>query len=252
MPLPSGSLSVPLRTIKVPGEVGHLAYTLQELPSTRQARLAGRFAIRPEIDMKDFETRAVIDWLTVGVTFKRQTQIRFVQGEIAGFFERTPHIKDYEESSHHTSDRFKITVQEPDIASVVKALEAIDEKFGLRFEPSILGIEFSVDFTPHEPSDLLRAKMHRVLSSHLLTDRDILTNGLARPRTVWGTEFKVLQLVDSAGTAKQSTFVDGTTFFGQKGADVHWRVMDKIIDRQNARPEPTKHWGSTKSGRGSK
>ncbi|MCD2179588.1 hypothetical protein [Rhizobium sp. C1] len=183
--------------------------------------------------MKDFETRAVIDWLTVGVTFKRQTQFRFVQGEIDEFFERTPHVKDYEESSHHTSDRFKITIQEPDIASVVKALAAIDAKFGLRFAPSILGIEFSIDFTPHEPSDLLRAQMHRVLSSHLLTDRDLLTNELARPRTVWGTKLKVLQLVDSTGTAKQSPFLDGTTFFGEKGADVHWRVMDKIIDRQN-------------------
>lgn len=65
MPLPSGSLSIPLRTIKVPGEVGRLAYKLEEIPATGQPRIRGRFALRPEVSMKDFETRAVINWAPV-------------------------------------------------------------------------------------------------------------------------------------------------------------------------------------------
>ncbi len=252
MPLPSGSLSVPLRTIKVPGEVGHLAYTLQELPSTRQARLSGRFALRPEIDMKDFETRAVIDWLTVGVTFKRQTQIRFVQGEIAGFFERTPHIKDYEESrtTPPTGSRSR---------SRSRTSRALLRHWRQSMKNSDSGLNraswvsnSASTSPPTSRRDLLRAKMHRVLSSHLLTDRDILTNALARhelsgERSSRSCNWSIAP--EQRNRARSWTARHSLEKKARMCIGVSWTRSS--IGR-TARPGPMKHWRSKRSGRGSK
>jgi hypothetical protein len=247
MSRPKPALSVPLMAKKVPTLVGHLEYTRLELRNT-QKRLAGRYALCPEIDLGRFTTRAVIDWITISVLLQRTTQFQWIQREIEGLLGRVPHVDNCLQEKNASSDRFDIRIQEPDISTVLKAVSTIDTKFGLGMEPVVRGMEISVDFTPRTPSDLDRAKIVRVLSNHLLVEPDVVSNLRDRPRTVWGSgEANTMRLLyDSRHLTPEENkrflmetdrdrapFTDGTFELGAKEADARWRVMDKVIDRQN-------------------
>ncbi|WP_159946322.1 hypothetical protein [Rhizobium sp. 18065] len=228
------ALSVPLRTIKtpVPGILGTLEYQWVDLSRT-QKRFTGRWSLEPEIDLGTFTTRAVIDWLMVEVQLNRSTQFQWIQRDIEAYFDRLPGIHNCLPMQNDASSRFRITIQEPDIPAVLKAVAAIETKYGFAEQPGVAGIEISVDFTPRTPDHIARARMVRVLSNHLLVSRDLLAHPLDRPRTVWGQRPKVLHLLDGFGVAVQAPFSDGTVEFGAKNAEVRWRVMDKTIDEQN-------------------
>jgi ribosomal protein S24E len=138
--------------------------------------------------------------------------------------------------------------QEPDMATVLKAMAVIEARFGMDRPPIVRSIEISVDFTPKVSSEVERAKIARVLMNHLLVDLDVITNIRDRPRTVWGRDqSSVTRLIyDSKHLTAEGNkrflieterdrapFTDGTLEIGAKEANVSWRVMDKIIDRQN-------------------
>ncbi|MGR9385184.1 hypothetical protein [Rhizobium leguminosarum] len=243
----STALNVPLISKKTPAYIGHLDYEMIEL-TNQQKRLRGRYALRPTIDIGRFKTRAVIDWLALGFLLERPTQFWWIQAEIAGLFGRAPFVGNVLGKERDSSVGFDVTFQEPDIATVLKAVAAIESRFGLGMEPIVRGVEISVDFRPVVPSALDRAKMARVLMNHLLVEPDVISNLRDRPRTVWGRgKDKVTRLIyDSRHlTAEENKrflietdrdrapFTDGTFELGAKEAGVRWRVMDKIIDRQN-------------------
>lgn len=240
-------LTVPLLAKKVPAIIGHLHYEPVELPNS-QKRLDGRHALRPAIDLSSFKTRAVIDWFTLGVLLEKTTHFRWVQSEIAGLLGRPPFVKNIFGKSNDASVGFDVTFQEPDIPTVLKAVAAIDAKFRLAMSPIVRSIEISVDFTPKVPNELERARMARILMNHLLIQPDVITSLRDRPRTVWGRDERSIMrlLYDSKHlTAEENKrflieterdrepFTDGTLEIGAKEAEVRWRVMEKIIDRQN-------------------
>ncbi len=246
---PRPALQVPLIARKVPACIGHLKYQRVGLPN-RQKRLAGRYALQPIIDLGRFKTRAVIDWLTLAVLLERPTQFWWIQAEISGLLGRTPFVKNALGKKHDASIGFNLTFQEPEIPIVHKAIAAIEQKFGLGMPPILRSLEISVDFTPRVPSELERARMGRVLMNHLLVEPDMISNLRDRPRTVWGRDKNSITrlLYDSRHVTDdgnkrflietdrdRAPFTDGTLEIGAEEADVRWRVMDKIIDRQNIR-----------------
>lgn len=242
-------LTIPLMAKKVPKLVGHLDYQRVDL-ANKQKRLAGRYALQPDIALTRFTTRAVIDWLTIGVLLKRRTQFQWIQREIERILGRTPYVENIFGAENEASIGFDVRFQEPDIRTVLEAVAAISARFGLEIEPIVRSIEISVDFTPKMPSDLERARISRVLMNHLLVEPDVISNFRDRPRTVWGRgDNKTMRLLydSSRLTAEENRefllstdrdrapFTDGTFALGAEEAAVRWRVMDKIIDRQNVR-----------------
>lgn len=225
-------LSIPLRSIKTPAVVGLLHYYRVDL-GMGQKRLRNRYALVPEVDLRAFETRAVIDWLNLEVKLNRSSQFQWLQKEIEDLFDRRLYVENDRPLRNEAATTFTLKFQEPAVLQVRRALARLEAKFGFTEPPKLFGIEISVDFTPSKPDDLARATMMRVLSNHLIVERDYLQAGLSRPRTVWGGRGKVLQLVDGSGAARQDPFTDGTVEIGAEKADVRWRIMDKTIDQQN-------------------
>lgn len=240
-------MHVPLIAAKIPALVGYLDYRRVEL-SKKQKRFDGRYALRPVIDLKQFTSRAVIDWITIGVLLNRHTQFQWVQKELENNIGQTPYVKNMFGEPNASSDGFDIRFQEPEISVVLKAMDALRAKFGLALDPIVRSIEISVDFTPKTPNDLERARMVRVLMNHIQVNGDVISDVRDRPRTVWGRDDGKTNrlLYDSRHLTceKNKRFLvetdrdraphtDGTLEIGEKNAPVTWRVMDKIIDRQN-------------------
>ncbi|MEN0118292.1 MAG: hypothetical protein AAGD15_16290 [Agrobacterium cavarae] len=231
--------------------IGQLDYRRSKLTRT-QARFAGRFAIQPVINLEEFKTKAVIDWISLRFSLARATQHQWLQREIEPIFGRPCYIENIDGAPNNSSSRFDIRFQEPEIATVLKVLHAIETRFGLKDEPSVQSVEISVDFTPKIPDDLQRARLVRVLMNHLQVRSDVTTNFRDRPRTVWGrgpdhTQRLLYNSKHLTATENnrflldterdRAPYADGTLIIGEKEAEVRWRVMDKIIDRQNIAAE---------------
>lgn len=240
-------LHVPLIAAKTSDLVGYLDYRRIDL-SKKQKRFDGRYALRPVIDLRQFTSRAVIDWITIGVLLNRNTQFQWVQKELERTVGRVLYVENIFGDKNASSDGFDIRFQEPQIAVVLKAMDALHAEFGLALDPIVRSIEISVDFTPKTPNELERARMVRVLMNHLQVSGDVTSKVRSRPRTVWGRgeNYTNRLLYDSRHlTSEQNKrflmetdrdrapYTDGTLEVGEKNGPVTWRVMDKIIDRQN-------------------
>lgn len=241
------NMRIPLIARKAPELIGYLDYRPIGL-ANRQKRLNGRYALRPAIDLDRFRCRAVIDWITIGVLLDRKTQFQWVQRELTAILRRPPYIENIFGDKNASSDGFDIRFQEPEVSDVLKAMDALHSKFGLVLDPVVRSIEISVDFTPKAPNDLERARLVRVLMIHLQVNEDVISEVRDRPRTVWGRgEGKTNRLLYNSArlTSEENKrflietdrdrapYTDGTLEVGEKNAPVTWRVMDKIIDRQN-------------------
>ncbi|MGB3815996.1 MAG: hypothetical protein WA950_22475 [Shinella sp.] len=200
------------------------------------------------IDLKQFTSRAVIDWITIGVLLNCNTQFQWLQRELKSVIGRAPYVENIFGDKNASSNGFDIRFQEPEISIVLKAMAAIHAKFGLGLDPIVRSVEISVDFTPKTPNDLARARMARVLMNHLQVNEDVISKVRDRPRTVWGREEGKTNrlLYDSQPLNSEENkrflietdwdrapYTDGTLEVGEKNALVTWRVMDKILDRQN-------------------
>lgn len=73
--------TIPLITKKSNKILGDLNYEFIDLTNT-QKRLFGRKALKPQIDINDYTTRAVIDWIDIRVLLNRNTQFRWLQRDI--------------------------------------------------------------------------------------------------------------------------------------------------------------------------
>jgi hypothetical protein len=241
------ALTVPLWAKKSPALIGELAYSRIDLPNG-QKRLAGRYALLPIINLDRYKTSACIDWLTISVSLSRPTQFQWIQSEISALLGRKPFVDNTRGGKNDSSKEFDVRFQEPDISTVLKAIDAIGLKFGLIAPPTLRNIEISIDFTPKTPGELERAKIARVLMNHLLVEEDVISNFRDRPRTVWGRDGRsVTRLIyDSKHLTPEENkrflieterdrapFMDATLEVGAKEANVRWRIMDKIVDRQN-------------------
>lgn len=239
--------TIPLITKKSNKILGDLNYEFIDLTNT-QKRLFGRKALKPQIDIDDYTTRAVIDWIDIRVLLNRRTQFRWLQRDIQNILGKKVHIANSLTQPNDPDDLFDIRFQEPEIETLQKIFSDIKTRYGLGMDPVVTGMEISIDFYPKTASDLERAKMVRVLSNHILVEPDMISDHRDRPRAVWGTKKDSYQKilagnVDFSEGANRELLIatdwdhppyaDATVVIGAKEADVRWRIMDKVIDTQN-------------------
>lgn len=234
-------LSVPLHAIKSRSDFGQLNYV--RVPVTKiQRRLAGRVMLEPDIELGDFSCRAVIDFIVVEVHLARRTHFQWLR-QLAG--PSNCHAKPVDKDPSGIADRFFVRIQEPNVGDVRGFCERLQAKFGLRGQPRIAEIEFSVDLTPASPDASERAKLFMALTRHFLPTRDVLGVLKDRPRFTFARGRKsTIQVIrrdrhfpktddhhrisDASG---RMPFVDACYYVGARNADSAWRIMDKVVDR---------------------
>jgi len=131
------------------------------------------------------------------------------------------------------------------MAVVQKAIDAIRADMGIDGEVEVHEMEVSVDFTPVVPDDAQRMLLVGVLTRHFLPGRDIISSKKDWPRFTWGegkSRTKGIFIKVKGRPERHSLlytdcdwtpYPDATVYFGAKGAVSSWRIMDKVIDRQN-------------------
>lgn len=242
------STLVPLFAVKSKRELAYLSYDRADVNFV-QRRLAGRYCLLPAINLDDYKARAVIDWVKLRVVFLQTTQFQWVQKAAYAVLGRTLSVDSVDEGRGRAASIFDITFQEQDLSEVRSVCKALDDEFCLNSEPTVQGIEVSIDFTPRRPSDTSRARMHAVLVRHLFVDPDQVIGVHDRPRFAhgikpWQTKrviaphlqfLKGDELALSSSEQDRAPYVDATYYIGSKVAVRRWRIMDKEIDRQNRR-----------------
>lgn len=220
-----------------------------------QARLAGRYTLEPEIDLKAFSCNAVIDWIVVCFWLGRKTQFQWLKRDVDSALGTNCHVHIHDEEPGGVSDKFDVRIQEPDLRKIRTLCDAIEAKYGLEILPAVRAVEISVDFKPKDPDDAARAKLYTALTRHFWTDRDVVSNPYDRPRFTWGEKAKpdeekkettshslrhdperpeyVNEHFLLSTKHDRAPFVDANYYVGAKDADVRWRIMDKVVDRQN-------------------
>lgn len=248
------AISVPYFTIKTRSDPGELVFRRRPT-GKKQARLAGRYALEPDIDLKAFSCNAVIDWIVVCFWLSRKTQFQWLKRDVDSALGTNCHVHIHDEEPGDVSDKFNVTIQEPDLRKIRVLCDAIEAKYGLEILPAVGAIEISVDFKPDEPDDAARAKLYTALTRHFWTDRDVISRPYDRPRFTWGDspgwdqgKRSPTGHVLKHGSKRpkhinehfllstehdRAPFVDASYYVGAKGADVRWRIMDKVVDQQN-------------------
>lgn len=221
-----------------------LALSYAEVPvGNRQRRFRDRVVLRPDIDLDAFTTRAVIDWLDIRVKTIHATQPGWVFRRV---YEATGTRCFAKQLDHgHT---FRIRFQEPGLDVVRTAIEAIGNHMGIDGDVLVDGIEVSLDFTPRLPGgDNLRRTLLAVLTHHFMPNRDVVHVRLRdRPRFVWGegkeaTGFFFPRSENRLHKKWLFMLNDGdrpacagsTVYYGRQDGPSTWRIMDKVLDRQN-------------------
>lgn len=248
------TIAVPYFTIKTKSDPGELIFRRRSMAKL-QARLAGRYALEPDVDLKAFSCRAVIDWIVIFFWLGKTTQFQWLQDEIEGVLGVKCYVKALKEGPGKVSDKFDVRIQEPDLRKVRTLCDALEAKYGLEIPPAVRATEISVDFTPREPDNVARAKLYTALTRHFWTDRDVISNAYDRPRFTWDKKAKpeeekkqttghvLMHIPDEQVSVNEhflvsterdrAPFVDANYYVGAKDADVRWRIMDKVVDRQN-------------------
>lgn len=239
-------LSIPLRSIKTQRSLGQLDY-VQEQVTNKQARLAGRVALRPQIDLNDFVCRAVIDFIVVEVHLGRRSNFSHVRRLAQPAVTSSIYVKPVGAEANGVTDIFTLRVQEPDLGQIREWCDCLELEFGFKNPARVHGIEFSVDFTPKRASEFERAALFMALTRHFLPTRNVLDVLRDRPRFTFGrrredtitvikTDPHFPKTDDRHRLAEESgrrPYVDACYYFGAEESDLFWRIMDKVVDRQD-------------------
>jgi hypothetical protein len=202
-----------------------------------QKRLRDRIALVPDLDFAAFTCRAVIDWLEVGIEVLEDTQARWVNDTICQSTGLSCRVDG-------ANREFRVRFQDPELQVVQKAILAIETRHGISKDACVAALEVSIDFTPRDPNNEdLRRQLVGMLIRHLQPGRDVLADKGDWPRFTWGSGTKnTTGMFDKRqraatcfmfNTNDRKPFSDATVYFGRQGGSAAWRVMDKILDRQN-------------------
>lgn len=237
-----------------PVRLPHAQITL----SNRQPRLLGRQALKPDLDLEDYQFHAVIDWIELKLHLGRMTQAQHVQKVLRLFLARDSHISPLEPGPGAVFDACHVKLQEPESFALVATIHmALLETFGEATEARVTGMEVSVDATPRQASDTARARLLGAMQRTIWTTRDIWTEKNSRPRSVHpkmtnrpDTECQPETLKLSPGSEVDDTArcrtvpynhlppaINGTMYLGARNDAAMIRLMDKVKDRQ--RPDGT-------------
>ena len=139
-----------------------------------QARLRGRTALVPDIDLGSWKFRAVIDWIEFRMHFSRGTQVQHVQDVLRRFLGRNGDITREDKGPGDVFSVCTIKVQEPkNLALITTTHQALVDTFGGATGARVTGIEISFDAYPCKPSNDARSTLLAVMQRTIWTTRDI-------------------------------------------------------------------------------
>ncbi len=210
-----------------------LPYYPYEIPA-RQRRLKGRYALEPNLDFTGdgFACSAEIDWLAIRFKLNNTTQWKYVNKVARPLVGRRPWVTGPNGEKRHTGDEFVMYVQTPKRKRLMAGLAAINEKWGIAGEPILEKLEFSVDFYPTDETEETRQMMVGVLQRHFLPPYDCMRLKDEHGRFV--APGKLRFTIMSEGEIN-APFINATTYFGKRGGNVMWRIMDKETDVRTER-----------------
>lgn len=238
-------------------------YNVVKIRSVRD-RYKGRYKLEPEIDLSNYKTTAVIDYIELEFSLSRETQKKHLQKTIAKFCKKSVSIRFNRDVTGNTSSEFKAKIQEADLREISKAIGAAKTKWGFAKEPTVTAIEISIDFYPHTADVKERKLMSAVLMRHLLPPHSMINTKESRPRSWGAKEAKLLEEYESRFSSKialthgyknkpKSNFLtkmeesgkplriaatytpetDATLYFGKRNSDAEMKIMDKVSDNEN-------------------
>lgn len=239
------SQTILLRAAKSPSWSIKLTYRSSALASS-QARLRGRYALSPVLDLNDYSCRAVIDCVRITFSLGRPTQFRYLQSALETVAASRLFVDPQLPDAGDVSSVFTVSFYDPNLDVLRACREVVKVKFGELEEPFVDLVEVSVDFRPLTHSDQSRGLMVGVLTRHLYPDRNVLARASTSPRFSWGDRSsqnsRTLRrsplwgddgdfFLNPAGDVEPP--VDATYYLGHKTVGPLWRIMDKVVDRQN-------------------
>jgi hypothetical protein len=233
----------------IPAVIPTLTY--REVPAKmRQPRLAGRSVLQPDIDLKLFECRAVIDRIVFAIKVKRPTQFRYVREVAKKSYEGSSLFVRARNDENLSTKVFDVTLQEPTVARLLAVIRDLEREFGFADPAEITLLEVSVDFRPRGPSDENRSRLVSVLQRAIFPISTLWTEPGSEPRFSYGSNpgegsalFPCNKRRGAGGSVASDAHldptkgrvppVDATMYLGKRSGPWLIRIMDKVIDRQN-------------------
>lgn len=126
---------------------------------------------KPPSVRSEFRTEAVIDWIELTFTTRAPTQQQWVRGELRAITgEPNLYLKPLNAGDGGVSSRFKVKfhdAQANSYAALVRIVAALDRVMPLDGQPTVTGLEISLDFfSKRQGQDLALARMtHRLQNS---------------------------------------------------------------------------------------
>lgn len=239
------TIGVRLKATKAPRDV---AFELTEEPlAARQKRLQHRTVLRPRIDLAGYSTRAVLDWVDIKFRLGRPTQWMWLQAEVEKAIGQKCFVSNWHQPGIRDGQEFITRIQESSLEMLLEAERAVRDRWTLQEPASVEEMEVSVDFRPTTPSEDALDLLFGVLVRCHLPNRDVMSVPRDRPRFAWGTgdgmNCFVLAAGDDHPERNDSLLVsvdhdapvpiDATYYCGSDNAQSSWRIMTKLLDRQN-------------------
>lgn len=214
-----------------------------ERVTARQARLAGRIAYAPDIDLGLYRSRAVIDFIILRLSVGRGSQFRHVKEALERITGESAFVEPVDPGPGGVTREFDVTFQEPVLGEAYRQLQRLGETFpGLALDPVVVAAEFSIDFYSKTDSANERLHLVAVLSRHVFPAKNLPRNEIDGPRWVAaGAQTRhalrpnwtlMRDLVRFPFYDRQG-IVDGTFYIGGSDQPLMWRVMHKTLDKQN-------------------
>lgn len=247
MPLPASAKLTPLDPARPVRELKFI-----ETPVvSKQARFKHRRMLIPDIDLKAYRFKAVIDFIVVRV-FTQRTQRQWIQEALREVLPRDSWIVAINSGAGMVAEEFDITIQEPrSIAVVIAAIEAVSKKRGERSAPQIRKMEFSLDVYSRTGDDDAREKMVGLMQRTYFAETARWQNDLDMPRTTASNvgnsvpKLETRYLTPEMGESRNSSwtvrpkpdeftspFLEGTMYLGAKDKSGMIRIQNKVKDQQ--------------------
>ncbi|MFN5997317.1 MAG: hypothetical protein ACK47C_10205 [Paracoccaceae bacterium] len=239
----------------LPAAFADLSFLRMPLATARQARLRGRFALCPEIDLTLYRFEAVIDYVKIAFTSHGPSQMRHVQNAFNAVTPsasgKVPWVKRVD-GTDASALGFEVTIQDPVVRELAECDRMLRTRFGMTTSARVVELEVSLDVYPRSGSDDDRGRMVGALQRCYLPKFNFLDDAQARPRFATGKTPAMQHLYkwhDSHQARKaltngdpdawlkpesaHSPYVDTTLYIGAKEGDELIRIQSKVTNRRS-------------------
>jgi hypothetical protein len=220
---------------------------IEETLTRSQKRFHGRRVLSPMIDLGAYQWSALVDWIDIEFELARRTQYWKLNERIEALSGRKEFPEALDLGAGKTATRYRLRVQEPDLAIVRKVIKDIEAEYGFTAPARVVGLEVSIDSYPKPASEEARARLHGVLVRHFFPTTRVL-NGTTRwprfyPGIIKDTDYIVgrntndlrLDVIDRMTPSTDRTVTYEATFYAGEKEDKRalWRIQNKVLDKQN-------------------